>query len=219
VLINGIVYYGLLSIPIQEFIMRIVSAFLLAIIISVHGHSSGSIKIVALDDCVYPSSGVYTVRILDSDIASVKELEPFGNEVAHHPVYIARIVKILNPGFRTTQESCHIVIPERLKSILKKNKNASSERMTVNDHILIMDRENISYSMIYHVENRHKIFYYYQCDAEVKQVAVGKEYIFITDEGMSDKNGVMYGNIRFGLYPDTELIRQKIMSIINRKGN
>lgn len=199
--------------------MRISAAVIISVIVSMNAYSSGSLKIVPLEECVNPSSGVYVVKIIDSGTIKVKELEKFGEEISNQTVYHARIISVLNQCSGNSEESWSLIVPDKYKSVSDANKKKISADISERDQLLIMDRQNIEYSMIYYAENRHKIFYYYHSDSEVQQVSIGNEYIFVSDRGMSRKNGVIYGNVRFGLYPETQMMRKKIMSIVMPKVN
>jgi len=163
------------------------------------------------------------VKIAGPTSVTIKELTQAAKktapEIANKYYYPAQIVEIINKGesLREHEESWTILFSPRENAILKKIKKSGVGNIDVNDTIFIMDREDLSYSMIYYVEGRHKIFSYYYCTDAASEIKAGESYIFISNGVPSHKNGVFYGNVDFGLYPDTKEMRAKIASILENR--
>jgi hypothetical protein len=52
------------------------------------------------------------------------------------------------------------------------------------------------------------------CADAAAEIKPGNSCIFISDGAPSKKNGVFYGNIEYGLYPDTKEMRTKITEVL-----
>ncbi len=197
-----------------------IKIILLFFILSTRGASpSGSLKKVPFDDLFSLNDNIFAVKIIKEFEAVIDELDKVNPAVSRKKVYQAVITEVISKSSRSseTKDRWHVSFPESEKKEAKERKIKKTD-LSENDVIYIMDYQDINYSVIYYVEERHKIFYYYYCPEAAGSIESGRSYIFITD-GQYSQNGVFYGNLKFGLYPDKQKIRQKINKVLKNLKN
>lgn len=199
--------------------MKHLTLLLLALLPACSALASGTREEVALKDRLDKRSWVYAVTITGTSKVTIKELKTAAKsdtEISGAYYYSAAIAGIISRGESSldSEEPWTMLFSARERATLKKAKESGAEKIGVSDTVFIMDAEDLSCSMTYYVEGRHKIFIYYYCADASAEIKPGKSYIFISNSAPSRKNGVFYGNVGYGLYPDTKAMRKKIKSIL-----
>jgi hypothetical protein len=196
---------------------KILLVFLL-LVFAKEGYMSGEGKDIELSSRLDKRRNVYVVKIIGSSSVAIKEIKKASKDptAADKSYYSAQIIEIINrgPGTWENEEEWTMLFSKKENSILAKIRKNGISGVKVHDTIFIMDAEDLSYSYIYEVEGRHKIFYYYHCADVAEKINNGETYLFIGDASVSKKNGVFYGNIDYGLYPNTKSMRDKIEGIL-----
>ena len=179
---------------------------------------SGMEQLEPLDKCFSKNSYVFLVTLTDTISGIVEELDNVSKDISGQFCYIAKINEIIHNKVGTSPrpEQWHIRFPATYDNLLKKIKKQGPGALEVNDLVIITDHENIHYSIMYHVDGQHKIFYYYACQDAAESININKKYFLIVENTFSPDNGVLYGNVDFGLYPATNTIRKKIIQILKR---
>ena len=87
----------------------------------------------------------------------------------------------------------------------------------VGDTILIMDAQSLQSTYNSSVKNSKAPFtYYYSPIAVEGPMITDQNYIFISNGFPSTKNGIYYGNIEYGIYPNIKELREAIITIISQ---
>jgi hypothetical protein len=181
---------------------------------------SGMNEPVELKSHLGDGSLVFAVRLTGSSTVTVKEFREATDAETHHvaaqPYYAVEVLEVLHRGRPSTdgEEPWTLLFTPGEEAVLGKARTRGAENAEVGDTIFIMNGEDLDRTHIYYVEGRHKIFYYYFCPDAAKSVGVGKTLLFISGNSVSRKNGVLYGNVGDGLYPDTKAMRKKIAGIL-----
>jgi hypothetical protein len=180
---------------------------------------SGKIEEIELKDCCSNHNPICLVEIMGPIQGVVHELEGVDVNASRRHGFKAKILDVLNQTGSAfpAEENWHIRFPFPENRHLKEIKARGISALYPNETIFIMDSENISYTITYHVEGKHKIFIYSHCPDSVETVDAGQNYIFIASTLFSLKNRVLYGNIEYGLYPDTLEMLEKINVILGRR--
>lgn len=196
----------------------------LALFLAKYGMASSIGKEVKLEDCLDKSRNVYVVKITGSPSVTIKEFkEKAGTEgpsVTDENYYSATVIEIINKGDGALldTEPWTMLFPPAEEAMVKKTKAHGADSIKVRDTIFIFDEENLYYTYLYYVEGMRKIVYNHYCtDAAAGQIRIGSTYLFISKPGISNTNGVFYGNIGDGLYPNTKKMRKKIAGILAQK--
>jgi hypothetical protein len=182
---------------------------------------SGMEQLEPLDKCFSKNSYVFLVTLTDTTSGIVEELDNVSKDISGQFCYIAKINEIIHNkvGNSPNPEQWHIHFSAPYDKMLKKIKDVGPGAIKVNDKVIITDHENIQYSIMYHVDGMHKIFYYYACQDAAKSIKINKKYFLIVDNTFSPDNGVLYGNVDFGLYPATNTMRKKILQILKQSNS
>lgn len=202
--------------------MKLHTLVLLMLIFPGAGYMSGTVENIELKKRLDKDRPVYLVKIIGSSTVTIKELKEAikveDAKIADQHYYSAEIIEIINAGNISPddEEQWTMLFSLQEKAILKKIKKNGVAQVSVTDTIFIFDREDLRYSFIYYVEGMHKIFYYYRCVDASQKIEIGKTYLFVAGKSFSIKNGVLYGNVDYGLYPDTKAMRKKITGILKK---
>ncbi|MFP4165000.1 MAG: hypothetical protein ACLFVE_13555 [Chitinispirillaceae bacterium] len=200
--------------------MKTVKLLFMIIILAKAGYMSGRVKEVELKDMYLSTSNIFRVKIVGDSKARVKEIEEKMGKKASPEFHLYRAVVIeqlhFSDQFDTNEENWTLLFSSPEDSNSRMIEGGKISIPDAEDTIIIMDQEYISQSMIYHVKGLRKIFIHYRCPDAAERIKTGETYLFISDKLATSKNGVYYGNIDFGLYPDTEKIREKITSVLEK---
>jgi hypothetical protein len=200
--------------------MKRLILLLLVLFFSREGFMSGAREEVALKNVLQTRNNVYVVNIIGSYSVTIKEIkkkvQKNDRELADKVYYAAKIVAIINKGdsSRNDKESWTMLFSPRELDVLKKIKTVGIEKICPSDTIFIMDGDDLSRSITYYVNGEHKIFIYDFCADAASEIKPGNSYIFISDGAPSKNSGVFYGNVGYGLYPDSNKMRNKIAKIL-----
>ena len=195
--------------------MKKALVLLFILFITQNGHLSGSRKKVPLRERCSKFNNIFIVKIVNTVNGIVREIDTVNKSVSSFHGYSAVILKIINKSNQLpSREAFHIKFPSAETTLLEKIKAKGIEHVAAKDTIIIMNAENIKYSIIYEVQGLRKIFFYYYSPDAVKTVQIGGTYILIADNSFSRENGVLYGNVDYGLYPNTAKMRERISTIL-----
>ncbi len=196
--------------------MKKIILILIIVLISQNGYMSGSRKEVLMQERCSRNYNIFEIKITNNVQGVVQEIDEVNKSVSSFHGYSAVIIKVINRSNQSPlSEDFHIKFSSSETTLLKKIKKNGISNLEVNDPVIIMDSENIRYTIIYEVRGLHKIFFYHYSADAVDSVKTGETYILIADNIFSNENGVLYGNVGYGLYPDSPKIREKIDAILN----
>lgn len=201
--------------------MRLLIAALVVLCAAREGYMSGRTDLQDLSGRLSSDSHVYAVRILSISSMVVKQLAAVDSSAGRQHCYVARISAVLQRGSSSSDEPESWTFdptPEDDR-ILARARTRGAQGLAIGDTIMSMNMEGIQYSIVYHVEGRHKIFLYARCEELAQGVARDSNYLFISSGWHSRASGVFYGNFADGFYPDTPKMRARVKSLLKSRAS
>jgi hypothetical protein len=181
---------------------------------------SGAIKESELRSRLNKSSNwVLSVKIIGQSTATIKELQKAAPkespEIAQKLFYIVEVNEVINSAqsYSDDKSPWTIQLPSNIVFPISKKRNTKPE-VSVKDTLFIFNAEDLGHSYSYYVENKHRIFIYETCPDLAESVNIGTTYLFISSLPHSRDNNIFYGNFKYGFFPDTKQMRNKIAEIL-----
>jgi hypothetical protein len=208
---------------------RVIMFFQCAIIAmlfsSINAYPSGMVQEVALEKIVSLQSNVFVVRITGFSTVKIKEFAAVADKnddsFVYQGYYSAEIIDIINKSNQTgrADDSLTMLFSKPERQLIDKVIKKGIEGLQSGDTVFVMDAENLHHTYMYHVQGLRKIVYYYRSADAVKNIEKDSTCILISNAGFSKKNGVLYGNVGYGIFPDTAEMRDKIDAILKTQAH
>ena len=181
---------------------------------------SGIGRDLELSEVVSPNDDVYVVRVVGSGTVKIKEMiKPVAKidpTLADFMYYRVEVVEVLyaSSSISGNAEQWTYLFPSSDAATLKTTRNSAGKALSIGDQFFVLDSEQALYSTMYYVQDLRKIVYYNNCQDLASTITNGASYIFVGSRSI--KNGVYYGNIGLGLFPNSTDVRQKILTALHK---
>ncbi len=198
--------------------MKNVKIGIFIVVLILNSFGSGSKKEVPLSSRISKTgSQIFLVKLIDFNSVAIEEFNSVaGGEGIRKFATLVEITEVIHSSNPTvSDEAWSIDFKEESTKTLSPYRTKKAQS-AVGDTVIVMNGEDIGRSYTYYVENRKKIFYYYYSDlAAETPLLTDREYLFISNGLPSQKNGVYYGNIGYGFYPNSKEVREIVTTSLD----